>query len=105
MTDPCLLAATCDATVLVVDQSKTTLPAVVHAKKALDRVGARVIGIVLNKLDPKGGQYYNIDNYYQEMAPTANHGHANGRQGRRRAERGGKATQQSTDHPSDSSGR
>ena len=49
VTDPLLLAATADATLLVVEHGRTTYPALRNAKQALDRVGARTIGVVMNK--------------------------------------------------------
>ncbi len=61
VTDASVLAANTDATILVVDTNKATYTAVQHAKQALDRVGAKVLGSVMNKMKAAGGRYY----YYE----------------------------------------
>jgi capsular exopolysaccharide synthesis family protein len=58
VTDASVLAATSDATIMVVDTNKATYPAVQHAKQALERVGAKVLGTVMNKMKAAGGSYY-----------------------------------------------
>jgi polysaccharide biosynthesis transport protein len=58
VTDASVLAAGTDAAILVIDANKATHTAVQHAKQALDRVNARVLGAVLNKLKMAGGGYY-----------------------------------------------
>jgi Mrp family chromosome partitioning ATPase len=58
VTDASVLAATSDATIIVVDTNKATYPAVQHAKQALERVGAKVLGTVMNKMKAAGGSYY-----------------------------------------------
>ncbi len=58
VTDPSVLAANTDAAILVVDTNKATYTAVQHAKQALDRVGAKVLGSVMNKMKAAGGRYY-----------------------------------------------
>jgi capsular exopolysaccharide synthesis family protein len=58
VTDASVLAAHADATILVVDTNKATYPAVQHAKQALERVGAKVLGTVMNKMKSSGGNYY-----------------------------------------------
>jgi capsular exopolysaccharide synthesis family protein len=61
VTDASVLAANTDAAILVVDTNKATYTAVQHAKQALDRVGAKVLGSVMNKMKAAGGRYY----YYE----------------------------------------
>src|SRR5260370_41891822 len=61
VTDASVLAANSDAAILVVDTNKATYTAVQHAKQALDRVGAKVLGSVMNKMKAAGGRYY----YYE----------------------------------------
>ena len=61
VTDASVLAASMDAAILVVDTNKATYPAVQHAKQALERVGGKVLGSVMNKMRSAGGNYY----YYQ----------------------------------------
>src|SRR6202171_4478209 len=61
VTDASVIAAGTDAAILVVDTNKATYPAVQHAKQALERVGGKVLGSVMNKMKSAGGNYY----YYQ----------------------------------------
>jgi capsular exopolysaccharide synthesis family protein len=61
VTDATVLAANSDAAILVVDTNKATYTGVQHAKQALDRVGAKVLGSVMNKMKAAGGRYY----YYE----------------------------------------
>jgi non-specific protein-tyrosine kinase len=58
VTDASVLAANADAAILVVDTNKATYTAVQHAKQALDRVGAKVLGSVMNKMKAAGSRYY-----------------------------------------------
>src|SRR2546425_2753495 len=58
VTDATVLAANSDAAILVVDTNKATYTGVQHAKQALDRVGAKVLGSVMNKMKASGGRYY-----------------------------------------------
>ena len=52
------LAASANATLLVVEQGRTTFPALRHAKGMLDRVSANTIGAVVNKVRASSGSYY-----------------------------------------------
>lgn len=58
VTDASILARSANATILVVEQGKTTFPALRHAKQMLDRVNANTIGAVLNKVRATSGSYY-----------------------------------------------
>jgi capsular exopolysaccharide synthesis family protein len=58
VTDASILAASANGTILVVEQGKTTFPALRHAKQMLDRVNANTIGAVLNKVRATSGSYY-----------------------------------------------
>jgi capsular exopolysaccharide synthesis family protein len=58
VTDPLVLAGYADGTVLVIEQGRTTYPSVTHAKRALEQVGARLFGVVMNKMRSEGGAYY-----------------------------------------------
>jgi receptor protein-tyrosine kinase len=64
VTDASVLAAYADAAILVVDTNKATYTAVQHAKQALERVGATVLGSVMNKMKATGGRYYYYDYGY-----------------------------------------
>ena len=57
VTDASILAATASGTVLVVEQGRTTFPALKHAKTMLDRVGAHTLGAVMNKVRVSAGSY------------------------------------------------
>ena len=56
------LAARVDGTVLVVDSSKTRPRELSHARESLDRAGARILGVALNKL--RRGQSSRSEYYY-----------------------------------------
>jgi non-specific protein-tyrosine kinase len=71
VTDASVLAANADAAILVVDTNKATYPAVQHAKQALERVGAKVLGTVMNKMKAAGGTYY-YSNYGYDYAAHPN---------------------------------
>jgi receptor protein-tyrosine kinase len=64
VTDASILAATASGTVLVVEQGRTTFPALKHAKQMLDRVGARTLGAVINKVRAASGSYVYEYGYY-----------------------------------------
>jgi tyrosine-protein kinase len=64
VTDATILAASASSTVMVVEQGRTTFPALKHAKLQLERVNAHTIGAVLNKVKASGsGYYYGYGNY------------------------------------------
>lgn len=58
VTDASILAASANATLVVVEQGRTTFPALKHAKQMLDRVNANTIGAVVNKVRAASGSYY-----------------------------------------------
>jgi succinoglycan biosynthesis transport protein ExoP len=69
VTDPVLLAARVDATLLVIEPNKTHMGAAQHAVEQLLRAGANVIGLVFNNVPFKRagyytGQYYYYSDYY-----------------------------------------
>lgn len=65
VTDAALVAARADATLLVVEQGRTTYGALINAKHQLDNVGAQVLGVVANKLRTTRGKYgYPAYGYY-----------------------------------------
>jgi capsular exopolysaccharide synthesis family protein len=64
VTDPLILARYADATVMVVEQGRTTYPAVAHAKRSLHQVGAHLLGVVVNKMRSASGDYYYYDYAY-----------------------------------------
>lgn len=64
VTDPLILAAHANATILVVEQGRTTFQAVGRAKQMLDRVGAHTLGAVMNKVRAAAGSYAYNYGYY-----------------------------------------
>ena len=70
VTDASVLAASCDAVILIVETNKATYTGVQHAKQSLERVGARVLGSVMNKMRPEGGGYYYYQYGYGATAPN-----------------------------------
>lgn len=72
VTDASILAAAASGTVLVVEQGRTTFPALKHAKAMLDRVGSRTLGAVMNKVHSSAGSYAYTYGYYA----TSSNGHA-----------------------------
>lgn len=57
-TDSQVLSSISDATLLVVDIKKTKRRQVTEAKRRLDHVGARLLGVVMNKIDSHKDTYY-----------------------------------------------
>ena len=67
VTDPTILAAGADATVLVAEEGRTTYAALAHAKAGLDKVSANILGVVINKIRAKAGSYHYYEyGYYGE---------------------------------------
>jgi len=66
-TDAAILSAIADGTILVIDTSKTRSRTVVRARETLDRVGAKILGCVLNKTAGEASPYYYQYHYYDEM--------------------------------------
>lgn len=82
VTDPSILAAEVDATVLVAEQGRTTYADLAHAKEVLDRVSANILGVVINKIRANAGSYHYYEyGYYpssngsQPSAETEAEGH------------------------------
>lgn len=63
--DASALASMLDGTVLVVDTGKTRLDALERASLMLNDVGGKILGVVLNRFDPKNayGSYYGSQRY------------------------------------------
>ena len=60
-TDAQILSCVSDATLLVVDIQTSKRKQIIEAKKRLDNVGARLLGIVANKLELHENSYYHYD--------------------------------------------
>ncbi len=62
VTDAAILASLVDGTIFVVDAGRTRRGAVRNGREALAKVGARVLGVVLNRLsESMSGDYYYYD--------------------------------------------
>jgi len=62
--DSVVLSTMADGVLMVIKGQSTTVPAVRQAKAKLERVGARLIGSVLNDVDVTSGDYYYYKGYY-----------------------------------------
>lgn len=58
VTDPQILSTLVDGTLFVVRANKTKRDEIVHAKRLLDKVDAKIIGSVLNDVNTKSSHYY-----------------------------------------------
>lgn len=76
LADPIVLAARLGHVLLVIDATKTHRSAGVRAREELERVGARLIGVILNSFDPSASAYYSYDyyvnDYYYEETASGN---------------------------------
>ena len=73
VTDALILSAVVDGVILVVDSGRTRSGATVQARQQLDQAGARVIGVVMNKLtNRRGGYHYAY--YYHDYAAKSETG-------------------------------
>src|SRR5438067_1967138 len=70
VTDASVLAANTDAAIWVIDTNTATYTAVQHAKQALERVGGKVLGSVMNKMKAAGGSYYHYQYGYGYGPPN-----------------------------------
>ena len=60
-TDAQIMARVADATLLVVDMQISKRKQIIEAKKRLNNVGARFLGVVANKLELHENSYYHYD--------------------------------------------
>ncbi len=74
VTDAQILATKAEGVVLVVSHAEATIDAVKRAKELLVAVNANILGVVLNKVEPRGGKgygyYYNYYYYGSEDKNT-----------------------------------
>lgn len=69
--DSVILASHLGLAMLILDAANTQRSAATHAKELLERVGAEVIGCVLNAFDPSGSPYYYEPYYYSKYYSKA----------------------------------
>jgi len=70
VTDAAVLSTQADGAIVVVSAGKTTYDLLKRATASLDRVGARALGIVINRVPKRGGGYYG-DRYSREYYASA----------------------------------
>jgi capsular exopolysaccharide synthesis family protein len=86
VTDAQILGALCDATVLVLRADKSLRPVALHAVDALQSVGARLLGVVVNEVRKSGSRYgYYYDRYHRYYHSHARRGGASQSKSRRPA--------------------
>ena len=86
VTDASVLASMVSGTLLVVQAGRTRLPACAQAVQALQTVGGNLLGVVLNRLQFRRGDYYS-KYYYYYYDRGDGEGPDGGRSGRRRKRR------------------
>lgn len=64
VSDPLVVAPMSDGVLVVADAQSTARGAVSHTREQLEKVGANIIGCVLNNFDPHLVNYYPYENYY-----------------------------------------
>ncbi|MFY9413813.1 MAG: capsular biosynthesis protein, partial [Tepidanaerobacteraceae bacterium] len=64
--DASILSSRMDGVILVVEAGSTEREAVIIAKQQLEKVNARILGVVLNKVQQRSGSYYYYYYYYGE---------------------------------------
>jgi capsular exopolysaccharide synthesis family protein len=62
VTDAQVLAALCDRVMLVVSYGEADKKDIVRAKELIDKVGAKILGVIINKVPNKAKKYYS---YYE----------------------------------------
>lgn len=83
VTDAAILARQVDGVVLVIDAGSTRRQWAVNAKESLDKVGAHVLGVALNRLRPQAGSYYYY--YYNRDYTYGEEDSNDGRRSRKRS--------------------
>ena len=63
-TDGVLLSSTCDGVVLVVHANECSRKVALRAQQSLEEVGAKILGVVLNRVDTRSPDYYYGYRYY-----------------------------------------
>lgn len=84
VTDAAILARQMDGVLLVVDAGTTRRQLAANAKDSLEKVGARVLGVALNRLQPRGDGYYYY--YYHHYYSQDGSDQGGGRRRRRRSQ-------------------
>lgn len=73
VSDAAILATMVDGVILVVDVNKSERRAVERAREAIEGIGGRILGVVINRLNPRGSLYYYYGSPYagEYVVPAA----------------------------------
>jgi polysaccharide biosynthesis transport protein len=78
-TDGVLLSAISDGVILVISASESSRKVIMRAQQALQDVGAKILGVVLNRVDLRSPDYYYGYRYYRHYKPeNSEHGAGEG---------------------------
>ena len=64
VTDAVVTAKHCDGAVMVIENERVSVRVAAKAKEQLAMSGCRILGAVLNKVDPKTDRYYSRYGHY-----------------------------------------
>lgn len=73
LADSVILAPQMDETIIVVKDGATSKNELMNAKNELEKVGAKVAGVVFNMVDRKSSKYYYNSYYYGEQTGSHHH--------------------------------
>jgi len=72
--DAAILSTMVDGVILICDPNKTKRRDLRHAREAIEAVGGRILGLVVNRLHPRGGMYYYYGNYNYNYSSATDDG-------------------------------
>ncbi|HZI48386.1 MAG TPA: polysaccharide biosynthesis tyrosine autokinase, partial [Pyrinomonadaceae bacterium] len=72
VSDAAALSVLCDGVVLVFNGEKTTTPSARRATERLDKVGAHILGVILNAIDIRDPEYLDYRSYYPSYYASIN---------------------------------
>jgi len=76
--DAAILSTMVDGVILVCDPNKTKRRDLRHAREAIEAVGGKILGVVVNRLHPRGGMYYYYGSYNYNYASVTDDGSSSG---------------------------
>jgi succinoglycan biosynthesis transport protein ExoP len=71
VSDAAVLSAICDGVVLVFNGERTTTQSARRAMERLDKIGARILGVILNGIDIRDPEYMDYRSYYPSYSAAA----------------------------------
>jgi polysaccharide biosynthesis transport protein len=74
VSDAAMLSAICDGVALVFNGQSTTTASARRALERLDRIGARILGVILNGIDIRYPDYVDYRSYYPSYPDEPEHG-------------------------------